>query len=232
MGDLFAIALIDAAVIGASAVGLATAYATSDVLNLKHSLHRPVRQAKGFYACYAALIAVAATLVLIPHVPLGLLTEGVQTLAGVLLPSACVFLLLLCNDKAVLGPWTNGKKLNALTGAIIWVLVILSIILTASVLFPGITGPQIVTVLAAGVLIGLALGAFLLVQARRRRDRITVDDALAETPNRDTWRMPPLALLERPRMSLQRKIGLLTLRGYLVLAFTLVVVKIVEVAVR
>ena len=56
MGDLFAIALIDAAIIGAAAVGLATAYATSDVLNLKHSLHRPVTQAKGFYACYAALI--------------------------------------------------------------------------------------------------------------------------------------------------------------------------------
>ena len=41
---------------------------------------------------------------LAPGVPLGLLTEGVQTLAGVLLPSAVVFLLLLCNDKAVLGP--------------------------------------------------------------------------------------------------------------------------------
>src|SRR5580692_2094282 len=107
MGDLFAIALIDAAIIGAAAVGLATAYATSDVLNLKHSLHRPVRQAMGFYACYAALIGLAAALVLTPHVPLGLLTEGVQVLAGVLLPSASVFLLLLCNDKAVLGPWVN-----------------------------------------------------------------------------------------------------------------------------
>ena len=46
-GDLFAIALLDASIIGAAAIGLATAYATSDVLNLKHSLHRPVRQAKG-----------------------------------------------------------------------------------------------------------------------------------------------------------------------------------------
>jgi Mn2+/Fe2+ NRAMP family transporter len=232
MGDLFAIALIDAAIIGASAVGLATAYATSDVLNLKHSLHRPVRQAKGFYACYAALIAVAATLVLVPHVPLGLLTEGVQTLAGVLLPSACVFLLLLCNDKAVLGPWTNGKKLNALTGVIIWVLVLLSIVLTASVLFPAITGSQIVMVLGVGVVIGVVLGTFLLVQGRRRGERVTVDDALAETRNRETWRMPPLALLARPRMSLQRKLGLLTLRGYLTVAFTLVIVKIVEVALR
>jgi hypothetical protein len=117
------------------------------VLSLNHSLHRPVTTAKGFYACYAGLMAIAAALVLTPGVPLGLLTEGVQTLAGVLLPSAAVFLLLLCNDKAVLGPWVNSKKLNVFTAAVIWVLVLLSIILTASVLFPDITGTQIETVL-------------------------------------------------------------------------------------
>ena len=109
-GDLFAIALLDASIIGASAVGLATAYASADVLGFNHSLHRPVTKAKGFYACYAGLMAVSAALVIVPGVPLGLLTEGVQTLAGVLLPSAVVFLLLLCNDKDVLGPWVNGDQ--------------------------------------------------------------------------------------------------------------------------
>ena len=201
MGDLFAIALIDAAIIGAAAVGLATAYATSDVLNQRHSLHRPVTQAKGFYACYAALIALAAALVLIPRVPLGLLTLGVQVLAGVLLPSAVVFLAILCNDKAVLGPWVNGRKLNIVTGVIIWVLVILSVILTASVLFPAITGSQILAVMVVGTVSGLVLGAFLLVQGRRHRHEVRVDDVLAETLHRDTWRMPPLARLARPAMS-------------------------------
>jgi Mn2+/Fe2+ NRAMP family transporter len=232
VGDLFAIALIDAAIIGAAAVGLSTAYATSDVLGLKHSLHRPVRQAKGFYICYSLLMVLAAALVLTPHVPLGLLTEGVQVLAGVLLPSASVFLLLLCNDKAVLGPWVNGKKLNALTGVIVGVLVLLSVVLTASVLFPNITGGQIESVLVGGVGVGLGVAGYLFVQARRNRDRVTVDDALAETAHRQTWRMPPLNLLERPAMSRQRKVGLLTLRGYLAIAFVLVIVKIVEVAVR
>lgn len=231
-GDLFAIALIDAAIIGAAAVGLSTAYATSDVLNLKHSLHRPVTQAKGFYVCYFILIALAATLVLTPHVPLGLLTEGVQVLAGVLLPSASVFLLLLCNDKEVLGPWVNGRALNALTGAIVWVLVLLSIILTASVLFPSISGVQIETILLVGMAVGTGIALYLLVQARRNRHRVTVDDVLAETVHRHTWRMPPLSRLKRPTMSRQRKVGLVTLRGYLLIAFALVILKIVEVAVR
>ena len=100
----------------------------------------------------------AAALVLVPGVPLGLLTEGVQTLAGVLLPSATVFLLLLCNDKDVLGPWVNSRRLNVFTSSVIWVLVLLSIILTGSVLFPDITGPQIVSVLGGGIVSGSRSG--------------------------------------------------------------------------
>ncbi len=137
---LFAIALIDASIIGASAVSLATAYALGDVLSLKHSLHRSAWDARGFYLVYCGLIAAAAGLVLMPGAPLGLITEAVQTLAGVLLPSATVFLLLLCNDRAVLGPWVNGRWTNLFTGAVIAVLVMLSLVLTASVLFPSITG--------------------------------------------------------------------------------------------
>ncbi|NNN14890.1 MAG: divalent metal cation transporter [Acidimicrobiaceae bacterium] len=229
-GDLFAIALLDASIIGAAAVGLATAYASSDVLGVNHSLHRPVTKAKGFYAVYAGLMALSAALVIIPGVPLGLLTEGVQTLAGVLLPSAVVFLMLLSNDKEVLGPWVNGKKLNILTSAIIWVLVLLSIILTASVLFPNISSTQIEAVMGGGIVVGLIVGAFLLFQSRYG-DR-SGDVEIFEKLDRQTWRMPNLATLKTPVMSTQRKIGLLTLRGYLFVAFALVVVKIVEVAIH
>ena len=129
-GVMFAIALIDAAMIGAAAVSLSTAYAIGDVFSARHSLHRKVTDAKGFYGVYFLLIAVAAAIVLTPNAPLGLLTIAVQTLAGVLLPSATVFLLLLCNDKLVLGPWVNNRWLNYFIGAIIATLVVLSVILT------------------------------------------------------------------------------------------------------
>ena len=65
-GVCFAIALIDASLIGAAAVSLSTAYAIGDVLSVRHSLHRKPGSAKAFYGVYFALIAVAATLVLIP----------------------------------------------------------------------------------------------------------------------------------------------------------------------
>ena len=126
LGALFAIVLLDASIIGAAAVTLSTSYAFGDVFNLKHSLHRSFRDAKAFYGTYAAMIVASAGIVLIPGAPLGLLTEAVQALAGVLLPSASVFLLLLCNDAEVLGPWTNPRWLNVLAGVIIAVLLVLS----------------------------------------------------------------------------------------------------------
>lgn len=224
---LFAIALIDASIIGAAAVSLSTAYAIGDVLSLKHSLHRKATDAKGFYAVYAGLIVLAAALVLTPGTPLGLLTSAVQSLAGVLLPSATVFLLLLCNDKAVLGPWVNGRWLNLFTGAVIAVLVTLSIILTASVLFPDIAGETIVTMLAAGI--GLALVAALLgwaIRSSRGDAPVAIDRS-----GRATWRMPPLDLLKPGRMTTQSKIWMSVLRFYLLGAGGLVLWRIVMLAV-
>jgi Mn2+/Fe2+ NRAMP family transporter len=224
-GIVFAIALLDASIIGAFAVSLSSAYAIGDVLGLKHSLHRGIRQAKGFYAVYAALIGGAAAVVLIPGSPLGLLTEGVQVLAGVLLPSATVFLLLLCNDKSVLGPWVNRRGVNVFTSGVIAVLITLSVVLTASVLFPDINGQQMVIIMAACAVASVAAGGWVLVRARRAVGGVPVDRT-----GRDTWRMPPLAMLSRPVLSTGRKIGLSALRAYLAIAMILVIVKIVQVA--
>jgi hypothetical protein len=223
---LFAVALLDASIIGAFAVSLSTAYAISDVFGINHSLHRGVTGAKGFYAVYGGLIGVAATIVLIPGSPLGLLTEGVQVLAGVLLPSASVFLLLLCNDAEVLGPWVNGRKTNAFTAAVVAVLVSLSVILTASVLFPNISSRQIVEIMTACGAAGVLAAGYAL--ARRLRSGALA--APVDRTGRENWRMPPLALLQRPAMSTGRKIGMSALRLYLAVAMILVILRIVQLA--
>ena len=227
-GILFALALIDASIIGAAAVGLSTSYALGDVLGLKHSLHRKPSEAKGFYAAFAGLLVLAAVIVLIPGSPLGLITVGVQVLAGVLLPSATVFLLLLCNDKAVLGPWVNGRALNIFTAAVIAVLVILSIVLTASVLFPSIGSAAIIGILAGGGGISLAAGAAVLIYRIRRPAAPSADTV--DRAERPTWRMPPIALLSAPKLSTGRRLGLTVLRTYLLLAMVLVVVRVVQLA--
>ncbi|KVN36698.1 manganese transporter [Burkholderia pyrrocinia] len=221
---LFAVALLDACIIGAAAVSLSTAYAIGDVFKIRHSLHRNVSDAKGFYLVYFGIVAAAAAIVLIPGSPLGLLTEAVQTLAGVLLPSATVFLLLLCNDRQVLGPWVNSTKLNVFTGAVIWVLVLLSIILTASVLYPDISGTAIVDVLIGGTV--FAIAGYLATVLLRRNGKV-IDPGIDRTL-RHTWRMPPLDTLEPQKMTLATRIWMGVMRGYLVIAVGLVIVKVVQ----
>ncbi|WP_069265720.1 Nramp family divalent metal transporter [Paraburkholderia nodosa] len=234
---IFAVALLDASIIGAAAVSLSTAYAIGDVFKVKHSLHRSVLDAKGFYLVYFGIIALAAALVLIPGSPLGLLTEAVQTLAGVLLPSATVFLLLLCNDKAVLGPWVNSKKLNVFTGAVIAVLVVLSIILTAATVYPDLSGAAIIKILVGGC--GLAAAVYAAVELSRKLRGGTVghDAAPLNKPAlkelRNTWRMAPLEDLPAPQhLTLSTRVWMGVLRTYLVVAVGLVIVKVVQMAIH
>ena len=226
-GALFAIALIDASIIGAAAVGLATSYALGDVLGLRHSLHRKIHEAKAFYGVFVAILLGSAVIVVIPGSPLGLLTVGVQVLAGVLLPSATVFLLLLCNDSHVLGPWVNGTGMNLFTSAVIAVLVILSLVLTSQVLFPSISSETIVHMLVGGGVLSVLIGAVYLIYRRMRRAPASKIILRSE---RASWRMPPLALLAAPKLSIETRLGLLVLRTYLLIAMILVVVRVVQLA--
>ncbi|MES2291781.1 MAG: NRAMP family divalent metal transporter [Pseudomonadota bacterium] len=225
-GILFAVALIDACIIGASAVSLSSAYAIGDVFALDHSLHRKPNEAKAFYAVFFGLIAISAALVLTPGTPLGLLTNAVQTLAGVLLPSATVFLLLLCNDQAVLGPWVNSRRLNLLTGAIVAALVLLSIILTASVLFPRITAGQIAAIMASGGIVAAAVALGVFWGAGRE----TTPGPILARRERDAWRMAPISELPPGHMTPLNRIWMVVLRGYLLVAGGLVLVRIVQLA--
>lgn len=224
---LFVLALLDACIIGAAAVSLSTAYALGDTLQVNHSLHRKPTEAKEFYLVYFALIAVAAALVLIPGTPLGLLTNAVQTLAGILLPSATVFLLLLCNDKAVLGPWVNGRWLNLFTGAVVAVLVMLSVILTAAVMFPDLSEKAIFRILGGGSVLAIVV----TTGAKLFGNKSSIETpSPADYANRMDWRMPPITALAPARLTALEKIWMIVLRGYLVIAGGLVLIRIIKLA--
>lgn len=250
VGGLFAIVLLDASLIGASAVTLSTTYALGDVFKVRHSLHWSPRRAPVFYAVYVLLLIISASVVLIPNAPLGLITTGVQTLAGVLLPSATVFLLLLCNDAVVLGPWVNTTSRNILAGAIVWVLVLLSLALTAATMFPNLSGSQLTLGLEVGAGLGVIIGIIGFIKSKlsphsRNNEKSTgtmLDDRLSENVDnistghepldKDSWRTPPLDTLPRAEMSMVRQIGLAVLRAYLLVAVVLVIVKVVQLSIH
>src|SRR5712692_8944948 len=226
-GPIFALLVFDASIVGASAVTLATSYAFGDIFGLRHSLHRGLREAKFFYASYSGMVALAAAIVLIPRAPLGLITTAVQALAGTLLPSATVFLVLLCNDRAVLGPWVNKPWLNVVATVIVSALLLLSLVLVNSTLFPNISVTALLVVLgAATAAVVVAATGWMLLSAHRA-------EPLPELPRaeKESWRMPALALLERPSWSLPRRVAMLTMAGYIIVAVLFLAVKAVQIAV-
>ncbi len=136
-GALFAVGLASASFLGAFVVAVSTAWAFGETFGWPHSLNHHLPQAKRFYGFYAAGVALAAGIVLIPQIPLVHIMVMVQVGNALLLPIVLAFLLLLTNDKNLLGNAVNGWKANTLviaTGAIVILLGLLSVGMT---LFPG-----------------------------------------------------------------------------------------------
>ena len=131
--------MVNAAVLGTTAISLASAWAYGEVKGWEHSLHKKMREAPGFYATYIACVGEAAAIVLIPHVPLQLVIISVQVFAGLILPSAIIFLQLLLNDRELLGDrWVNKPWNNYINWTIIVVLFALSLLLAAQVMLPNL----------------------------------------------------------------------------------------------
>ena len=138
MRTLILLMMINAAVLGTTAISLSSAWAYGEVRGWPHSLQLPFAKAKGFYVVYTLGVAAAAGLVLIPRAPLQLIILGVQVLAGVMLPSAIIFLQLLLNDKELLGNYANKPWNNFVNWTIIIVLFALSLVLAAQVAAPNL----------------------------------------------------------------------------------------------
>ena len=244
-GGLFAALLLDGAILGAAAVTLSTSYAIGDVSGARHSLHRTPGEAPTFYVVFVLLVAGTAGVVMLPGIPLGLVTTAVQVLSGLLLPSATVFLLLLSNDAAVLGPWTNPRWLNGAASVCVAGLLVLSALVVVTSLFPsaplGVVGPILGGIAVAGLAATAAVSrprtrveptppvrpdgrpALTLV----RHGIVVVIPREARTgaalrQERGAWRTPRLDELRRPVWTRGRLAGMIALRAYVVIAVLLV----------
>ena len=129
--------MVNAAALGTTAISLSSAWAYGEVKGWPHSLQKSIKEAPGFYAVYVLSVGAAAGLVLIPGAPLQLIIVSVQVLAGIMLPSAIIFLQLLLNDKELLGErFANKPWNNVVNWTIIIVLFALSLVLAAQVVAP------------------------------------------------------------------------------------------------
>src|SRR5579875_2329390 len=114
--SLFALGIFEAGIVAAIAISTSSAYAFGEVLRTGHSLNRPIRDAWPFYSTLLGSAAAAAGLVLIPRAPLEFIVLIVNVVAVLAMPPALAFLVLLVNDREVMGDEVNtfGQNVGAI----------------------------------------------------------------------------------------------------------------------
>jgi len=133
---LFALGLINASLFSASVLPLATSHYVCESLGFEAGVDRSVRQAPVFYGLYIALIVIACVVVLLPRAPLLQILFLSQVANGVLLPFILVFMLLLVNQKKLMGRYTNSHAFNVIAWLTTAIMIALSIALLISQFMP------------------------------------------------------------------------------------------------
>jgi Mn2+/Fe2+ NRAMP family transporter len=137
---LFALGIFEAGMVAAIAISTSSAYAFGEVMRTGHSLNRPVREAWPFYSTLVGSACAAAALVLIPRAPLEFVVLTVNVIAVLAMPPALAFLILLVNDREVMGEHVNGIWENAAGIAVTVLLIGVGIAFGVTTVFPKLLG--------------------------------------------------------------------------------------------
>ncbi|MBI4279444.1 MAG: divalent metal cation transporter, partial [Armatimonadetes bacterium] len=117
-------------------IPLSTAYAVCEAFGWEAGLDRTFKDAPMFLGLYTGMLITGALVVLIPRLPLIPVMLASQVLNGILLPVIMVFMLILSNDRQLMGEYTNNRGFNLIAGFTVGALVILTLLLVLLTLFP------------------------------------------------------------------------------------------------
>ena len=112
VGAIFALGLIEAGAVAVLTISASTGYAVGECIGAPHSMNYSARGAAVFYGANFGAAAIAAGIILIPGAPLLSIALNANVLATVLLPVALVFLIMLANDRMLMGRFANGRRHN------------------------------------------------------------------------------------------------------------------------
>src|SRR5450759_34172 len=132
---LFAFGLLNASLFAASILPLSTAYTICEAFGWESSLNTKFVEAPQFYGLYSLMIFLGAGFILLPNVPLIAIMYYSQVINGILLPFILIFMLLLINDKRIMGDYVNSRLMNIVSWATVIILIGLSGAMVASAFF-------------------------------------------------------------------------------------------------
>ncbi|MGO8907656.1 MAG: NRAMP family divalent metal transporter [Solirubrobacteraceae bacterium] len=114
VGTVFALGLVEAGAVAILTISASTAYAAGECIGVSHSFNTSPRHAAVFYTANIGVALLAAVVILIPGAPLLSIALNANVLATVLLPVSLVFMVMLANDRDLMGKWMNKRSTNAI----------------------------------------------------------------------------------------------------------------------
>jgi Mn2+/Fe2+ NRAMP family transporter len=119
VGTVFALGLIEAGAVAILTISASTAYAAGECVGVTHSFNTSFREAAIFHAANVGIALLAAFVILIPGAPLLSIALNANVLATVLLPVSLVFMVMLANDRPLMGRWANRRSTNVIAISVI-----------------------------------------------------------------------------------------------------------------
>jgi NRAMP (natural resistance-associated macrophage protein)-like metal ion transporter len=132
---LFAFGLLNASLFAASILPISTAYTICEAFGWESSLNRKFLEAPQFYGLYSLMVFLGAGIILLPDMPLITIMYYSQVINGAILPIILVFMLLLINDKKIMGEHRNSLLMNIISWLTVTILAFLSFAMLAFALF-------------------------------------------------------------------------------------------------
>lgn len=132
---LFAFGLLNASLFAASILPLSTAYTICEAFGWESSVNHKFTEAPQFYWLYSLMIFLGAAIILFPNMPLVAIMFYSQVINGILLPFILIFMLLLINDRRIMGDYVNSKIMNWVTWLTVGILILLSGAMVFSAIF-------------------------------------------------------------------------------------------------
>ncbi len=132
---LFAVGLLNASLFAAAILPIATAYFVCEAFGLEAGIDKSWDEAPVFYWLFTTLVVIGAAVVLIPNASLMQIMLWPQVINGALLPFVLIFMLLLINNKDLMGDYTNNWVYNLLSGITIGVIILITLMMLATSFF-------------------------------------------------------------------------------------------------
>jgi len=124
--QVFAFGLFVASVFSATILPLATAFYICEAFGFETGIDKSWDEAKEFYILYTGILSISAIIILIPNAPLIDISIWSQVLNGILLPIVLISMIMLINNKKIMGNYTNKPIQNIIGWSAVGILVILS----------------------------------------------------------------------------------------------------------